>query len=507
MRMRRKEGKMSIDSIIILAIIGIYMLACLLIGILSYGRSKSTVEDYLMGSREFKFFALFCAVYATNISAVALIGGPGMAYHKGWVSWAYFASAWAWLSPLLFYTIGYRSWLLGKKFGIMTISDLFAERWKSNGLRYFSSALILFYVIPYVMVGFIGGGRTFFGLTKGFIPYWGGVLITASIVTIYVAYGGMRGTVWTHILETLVFVIGATIIYFYVASIFGGFGSVTQQIAEKYPELLNRSKMSILTFFSYGFVVSLGVPMFPQVFTRLLIGRSPSELKKTILLYPFAGLLIWFFMGYLGMWGKLVFPNLQGAASDNLLPMLLAKTAPAWMAGILGATIFAANMSTVDAQLLTVGTMVQKDFFFPMKKGKPIIQRDVAISRTIVIVFAIIAFVLSLAQPRGIISIIEWSFGGFACMIIPALAALFWKRCNKYAAWASILVSQFISIGLPVGILPKSLAMGMLPGIPALIGGLFALIIVTYLTPTPPKDETEAFFETVDMEKARRKGK
>jgi len=494
---KKKEGKMPIDTVIILSIIGFYMLFCVFLGILSYGRSKATVEDYLMGSREFKFFSLFCAVYATNISAVALIGGPGLAYHKGWVSWAYFASAWSWLTPLLFYTIGHRSWKLGKKFGLMTISDLFAERWKSNFLRYLSSALLLFYVIPYVMVGFIGGGRTFFGLTQGVIPYWLGVLITALIVTIYVAYGGMRGTVWTHILETLVFVIGSTIIYFYIVSIFGGFGSVTQQIVEKYPELLNRSQMSIPTFFSYGVIVSLAVPMFPQVFGRLLIGRSSTDLKKTILLYPLAGLVIWFFMGYLGMWGRLIVPNLQGAASDNILPILLVKTAPIWMAGILGATIFAANMSTVDAQLLTVGTMITKDFFFPLRKGKQIGHKDVALSRALVIVFAIIAFVLSLAQPKGIINIIEWSFGGFACMIIPALAALFWKRCNKYGALASILVSQFLSIALPIGLIPKAVAMGMLPGLVSLIGGLLALVIVTYLTPPQSKEETEEFFAAV----------
>jgi SSS family solute:Na+ symporter len=458
-----------------------------------------------MGSREFKFFSLFCAVYATNISAVALIGGPGLAYHKGWISWAYFASAWAWLTPLLFYTIGHRSWKLGKKLGLMTISDLFAERWKSNFLRYLSSALLLFYVIPYVMVGFIGGGRTFFGLTQGVVPYWGGVLITAFIVTLYVAYGGMRGTVWTHILETLVFIIGSTIIYFFVVSIFGGFGTVTQQIAEKYPQLLNRSQMPILTFFSYGIIVSLAVPMFPQVFARLLIGRQPSELKKTILLYPLAGLFIWFFMGYLGMWGRLIVPGLQGAASDNILPMLLVKTAPVWMAGILGATIFAANMSTVDAQLLTVGTMVTKDFFLPMRKGKQLGHGDVALSRAIVVGFSIIAFVLSLMQPKGIISIIEWSFGGFACMVIPALAALFWKRCNKYGALASIIVSQFISIALPIGFLPKSFAMGMLPGMTALIAGVLTLVIVTYLTPAPPKEQTESFFAAVDEERARKR--
>jgi len=493
---------MPLNIIIILGIIGLYMLACLYLGILSYSRAKSTVEDYLMGSREFKFFSLFCAVYATNISAVALIGGPGLAYHVGWVSWAYFASAWAWLSPMLFYTIGHKSWVLGKRFGVMTISDLFFERWNSNFLRYLSSALLLFYVIPYVMIGFIGGGRTFFGLTSGYIPYWLGALITMVIVTLYVAYGGMRGTVWTHILETLVFVIGATIIFFFVAGIFGGFASVTQEIVAKYPELLNRSKMSTKLFFSYGVIVSLAVPMFPQVYLRLLIGREPKDLKKTILLYPFAGLMIWFFMAYLGMWGHLIIPTLKGAASDNILPMLLAKTAPAWMAGILGATIFAANMSTVDAQLLTVGTMFTRDFFFPMRKGKPIEKFDVALSRVLVVAFSIIAFIASLIQPAGIIKIIEWSFGGFACMVIPMLAALYWKRCNKWGALASIIVSQFISITLPIGLLPKSIAFGMLPGIPSLIGGLVALVLVTCLTPPPEKEVNQRFFGALDKGQA-----
>ena len=79
-------------------------------------------------------------------------------------------------------------------------------------------------------------------------------------------------------------------------------------------------------------------------------------------------------------------------------------------------------------------------------------------------------------------------------MVIPMLAALYWKRCNKWGALASVIVSQFISITLPIGLLPKSIAFGMLPGIPSLIGGLVALVLVTYLTAAPQKETNDRFF-------------
>lgn len=493
---------MTILTIQILGIIAAYMIGCMLLGIRSYRRGASAA-DYLMAGREFKFFILFSAVFGANISAVTLIGIPGTSYHVGWITWAYFGTAWAWLSPLLFYTIGNRSWALGKRFDIVTISELFGKRWKSKGLQYVSAMFLLFYLIPYLMVGVIGGGRTIGGLTNGSVPYWVGALAVTLVVCTYVFLGGMRGAAWVNALQTCVFLFGGVAIFFIVAYSLGGLELTTVSLADKYPELLNRSNMSWQRFFSYGIIVSLAVPVFPNVYSRLLTGRKPSELKKTVLVYPVAGFLIFVLMAYAGMWGHLPFPGLKGAASDAILPMLLAKYAPAWMAGILGAAIFSALMSTLDSQLIAIGQMFLKDIIIPLRKGNMPKQNDAMWGRAVVIFFAVVAFVGSLVQPKQIINIIEWGFGGFACMFVPVIAALYWKRCSKTAVFGSILVSQFLSIALPLGIVPKTMLFGMLPAFWAMVSGFVALLILAYITPRQDKNTADDFFSSFAPNPAR----
>lgn len=492
---------MSGDVITILTIMVAYLLVVLALGIYSFRFSKPTMEDYHMAGREFNTFILFCAVFGTNISAVALIGGPGKAYHIGWAVWPYFVTSWAWLTPILFYVIGDRAWKISYKVNLITQADLFFERFNNRGLRWLTSGVLMFYTIPYIMVGVIGGGKTFAGLTHGAVPYWLGALIVTLIVCLYVTLGGMRGTAWTNALQTVVFLIGGLLMFVIIANALGGPAKATEQVVEKFPHLMDRSKFPIRLFFSYGIIVSLAVPMFPQVYIRLLTGKKPGKLRKMAMIYPFAAILIFVAVAYIGMWGHISFPDLKGAASDKILPMLLSKYAPIWITGILGAAIFAALMSSLDAQLLTLGTMLIKDFLGSRVKQANLGNNDIMLSRIFIIVFALIAFISALVKPMGIIKIIEWSFAGYAAIIIPVIGTLYWKRCTAAGCIAAIVISQIILIGIPLGFIPKAISFGMLPGIPALVAGLAALIIVSMITEKPEETKTEQFFDAFNAQK------
>jgi solute:Na+ symporter, SSS family len=486
---------MTSSTIQILLVIAAYLIGCIVLGLVSSRKAqKASAADYLLASREFKFFILFSAIFGANISAVTLVGVPGTAYHVGWVVWAYFATSWAWFSPLLFYTVGNKAWVLCGKFNVMTISDLFEARWHSKGIKLLTSAFFAFYLIPYLMVGVIGGGKTFEGLTAGAVPYWLGGLIVVLVTCSYVFFGGMRGAAWVNGLQTVVFLAGGFAIFLVIVYSLGGFGETTQTIAEKYPALLDRSKMPWQRFFSFGLVVSLAVPCFPNVFGRLLTGSNPSQLKKTCIIYPVAGIFLFVLMAYCGMWGHIPFPDLKGAASDKILPMLLAKYAPAWMAGVLAAAIFSALMSTLDSQFLALGQMVIKDFVIPFRKDKNLKKSDVVLSKALVLIFAAIAYIASMFDPKAIITIIDWSFGGFACMFMPLIVCLYWRRVSVGAIYVSVIVSQFLSIGIPLGLIPKASLMGFLPALWAMVGGAVVLFICAFIFPAQPREETDKFF-------------
>jgi SSS family solute:Na+ symporter len=478
-----------------------YLLIILFIGLYPAKFSKKTTEDYYVASREFKTLILFAAVFGTNISAVALIGAPGTAYHTGWVVWAYYVSSWAWLSPLLFYTIGSRVWVLGKKFGYITQSEIIGNRWKSKGLSYLVAIIALFYTIPYLMIGSMGGGRVLTAFTGGVISYELGALLIMAVVALYVVLGGMRSTAWTNLVQTFVFLLGGLAIFILVARVLGGPAEITTEISKSFAELLTREKMPWQVFFGFGFVVSLAVPMFPQLFIRLLAGRDQKSLKKMSLIYPFAGFFIWFIVVYIGVWGNIAFPGLVGPQAEQIIPLFLKEYAPIWMSGILCAAILAAAMSTMDAQLLTVGTIFTKDIFKPILESKHTKQaqalsqqQEIFLTKVLVVIMAAIGYILALFRPMQILAVVDWAFGGFAALAIPMIGAIYWKRCTKQAAFISIILSQVFLIGLPLGLLPSSLAFGMLPSFIAVIVALISLVVVTFLTKPAEKDNTEKFF-------------
>lgn len=488
---------------VVLAMLAAYMAVIISIGVYSSRFSRGTMEDYHMGSRSFKSFVLFSAVFGANISAVTLAGAPGAAYHVGWIIWPYFATSWAWCTPLLFYTVGSRAWLLGQKFGYMTVSEVVGNRWKSPTLAVILSLTLITYTVPYLMTGLLGAGRTLEALTDGYVSLnWSMILVAASVLT-YLLLGGMRGAAWVNTFQTTVFMIGSIAIFVVIANALGGPVEATRRVLEESPELISRGKMSMRQFFSYGIIVAFAPILFPQLFMRLLTGRDPKTLKRIMCFYPIPALLMMFLMATLGMWGSSAIGGLKGAESDAILPLLLTEYTSIWMMGILGAAAFAAMMSTMDSQLLSVTTMITRDFFSRSRLSQASDATMVRISRILVFVLAILALILAVFSPAGIMTIIEFALGGFACLLAPVIGALYWRRCTSQAAIWSVIMSQICLIGLETGLLPEVLKFGFLSGLPAIVVSIVVLVVVTYLT-APPQDEgTRAYFELFSRAKEK----
>lgn len=475
---------MTFQVFVILSIVVGYLALILVIGWWSSRRRSSTMEDYHMAGREFGSIVLFASVFGANISAVTFIGIPGMAYHRGWVAWPYFVTAWGWLTPLLFHVVGHRAWQLGQRFNYMTMGEIIGGRFRSPGLSMVVSTIIIAYTIPYLMTGLIGAGVTLQVVSNGYVPSAVGSLLVAVVVVVYLTRGGMRASAWVNTFQTFVFLAGALLMFALVAWALGGPAQATQRVIAQHPELMSRGTMPLRQFFSYGLIVALAVPLFPQVFSRLLTGKNPDSLRKIIAIYPPTALFVFFLMAYLGMWGRVAIPGLQGAESDQILPRLLMAYAPFWMMGILAASVFAAMMSTLDAQLLSMSTVLTREFL-PSLSGRWDERAQVRLSQGLVVLFTALAYVCTLVNPPGIITIVEFAFAGFASLMPATLGALYWRRCTKSAVAVSAVLPQLVLIGLTFGWIDRSWTFGFLPGFVALVLAAAALAIVAWLGPAP----------------------
>ena len=97
--------------------------------------------------------------------------------------------------------------VFGKRYGYLTQIQFFRDRWDSSALGLLLFIVLLALLLPYLLIGVMGGGATLNQITSGLIPEWLGGLIVCGVVLIYVTTGGMRGTAWVNTFQTLVFMI------------------------------------------------------------------------------------------------------------------------------------------------------------------------------------------------------------------------------------------------------------------------------------------------------------
>lgn len=480
----------------VLAIAVVYLLILLAIGWWSYRRTIPTPEDFFMASRAFGAFVLILTVYAANMTAFYMLGIPGNAYRQGIGTYGYIAFASALVIPAMFYLIGYRAWLVGKRHGYMTPPELYGARWQSPAVSLVLFVLLVVYTVPYIVTSVIGAGLAIESLTQAQIPYIWGAAGVLFITMIYTAFGGMRGTAWTSVFQGLVFMAAGLLTFVMIAQALGGFEAITQRVLRERPDLLQREgNFDPKTWFSYLLIAPLAVIAFPHVFMRLLIGKSHRTLRTLTVVYPLLFLLTWPPVIYIGLWGSVVFPGLDAKGSDAILPMMIARFLPPALLGLGLAGVLAAIMSTLDAMLLTSSTMLTRDVFHKFLPG--LVQekgREVAFGRLFVVLIAGLALVGALLRPGTIYAIASFAFTGFALTVPVLLGGLHWKRSTGWGAVASLVVPGAL---LPLYYFTPYLnwsAFGFLPVVPLLTLAIVLFVGVSLLTAPPPPEVTHRFF-------------
>ncbi len=478
--------------------IGVLLLyVCILIVIGVYGArvTLKTREDYFLAGRGLGSIAIFMALFASNITAFTIIGHAGFAYQTGYGAYGYVIGWSIFITPFTYYLIGYRSWLLGKRYGYATQPQVFGGIFNSRLVSLFFLILLLYYTLPYLVVSIIGGSLAFSTVTDGVVPYWLSAVFIIGISLIYTLPAGLRGTVWTDIFQGTVFLIVAGLLLFAVAEALGGFSAITGQIISENPEMLQRGlseELAPINWFSFSFTNSIAVIVFPQMFIRILASRSSQNLKRASLYYPLAMAAIFGVSTLLGVWGSVAVPGLEGQDADNIVPMLIhGFLSPAWM--ILGLVVILTIVkSSIDSQLLSFTHMVTDDLLPRFRRIST--SQAVFWGRVLLIIFAAVAYYIALVRPAAILSIAAFAFSGFSIMLPVMIGALYWPRANKYGACAALALPAVMLHLWYLDILPQWTTFGFMPVFPSFILAAVTLVVVSYLTPAPPAEQREKTF-------------
>src|SRR5689334_3148708 len=190
------------------------------------------------------------------MTAFAILGSSGHAFNNGIVTFGLMASSSALVIPITIFLIGTRVWALGKKYGFMTSVQMFRDRWECTHIGTVIFAIQAALLVPYIIIGVMGGGTALRAITGGFIPFWLGGAVVALVVMSYVFFGGMRGTAWVNTFQTVLFLSFGAIALVVIGRGMGGFPAAIQTLRDT-PDLaalLTRERFSPLTFLSYTFI-------------------------------------------------------------------------------------------------------------------------------------------------------------------------------------------------------------------------------------------------------------
>src|SRR5207253_8122233 len=166
-------------------VVFIYLAIVAYIGGAAFRRSKENTEDFFLASRTIGPMVSFQSIFATNMTAFAILGRSGMAYRRGIGVYGLMASSSGFIIPLTIFFIGTRLWAVGKRFGHQTQVAFFRDRWECSGIGTVIFALSAAMLIPYMIVSIMGGGTVLAqishvqGGTTPIIPYWLGCAIVA----------------------------------------------------------------------------------------------------------------------------------------------------------------------------------------------------------------------------------------------------------------------------------------------------------------------------------------
>jgi SSS family solute:Na+ symporter len=484
------------ENIVAILIIGAFMGIPLAMGAIAGKKSLPTTEDFFVQGRGMGSVAVFFTVAATWWSSFAFLGSNAYFYTMGPVYWT--AIAWNILFGVLYYVVGKRVWFFGGKNNYITAADFFRHQYNSKALANLIAFVMIVFTLPYLQIQLTGGAYLLEVASGGIIPWKIGGLIFYVVIIIYVWAGGLRAVAWTDIFYGVLLFFGMIFAGFYVAAQVGGPTELFQTLRETAPESLTLpgpgGNAGPMLWVSMFLITPLGSFMGPQLWTRMYAVKS----HKLFNLMPF--LLSLAAIAYVGSMlvgntGIILAPGLDNP--DTVLPVMLFEFAPFALASLIIAGGAAAAMSTANSQIHAMSSVWTVDVHQRYINKDMTQHQLVWVGRWAILIFAAIAYLMSVFIPGLLVTIGLVALSGTAQVIVPTMGALFWKKSTSQGAIAGLISG--LAILLAITFIPGVNApFGMHSGLLALIVNIILFVVVSSVTPDRDKETLDDIDEQLE---------
>lgn len=415
------------------------------------GRKKRTgknAEGFFLAGRGVSSVLLPLTMIASVMSTFAFLGAPGMYYTHG-ISYIVLVLSQVWVALMVIY-FGNKVRLQANKYGYLSIGDYFQDRYKSPYLKVLASLISVIMTMVFLAMQYVGNARALSVVTGETIPYELSIFISVVFSLLYVVIGGASGVVLLDAIQAIILMAGIIIAAYIAIGPVGGIQALFTSTAESLPDLLSRPGLKGLYTDKYWMmqfiVLPFGIWLCPHVWSKSLMAKDEKALSRSAISVPLSIVIVYGLSAlFIGLAGHLLIPASEVTAADNIVPMLMTRYSNWLIAALIMAAAMSAGLSTMNAMLLVSSQIVSQDLILFGRKHKVSDKKNMLISRTIIVIMALICSMIALRPPQTLVQLVQdVAYTGLAQLAPCFIAGLYWKRASKEGACIGLTAGTVI---------------------------------------------------------------
>lgn len=456
------SGVETLDVIIIivylLGVVGIGLYAGLL---MKKKSSSGESRDYFLAGGTLRWPMIGLALFATNISCVHLVSLAQSGFDTGLLNGNF---EWMAAFTLILLSLFFAPFYIKSR--VATLPDFLEKRYNRPCRDMLAIFSLVSAVVIHIGFSFLTGGivlRDLFG-----VDIYAAIIVIAALTALYTIVGGLLAVVLTEAIQTVILIVGASVITWIAYDKMGGWDAMVASLdatgdSQKLSMLRPHGDDSGMPWYA----VLLGYPVLgiwywcaDQTIVQRVLGAKDENharvgplfagLVKIIPVFIFVlpGLLAY----TLASTGKLDLSLLTDAEgnvdSKGIYTAMITQLLPVGLKGLIIAALLAALMSTVSGALNSISTLTAFDLF---KRFKPDTsdRKLVFVGRmaaAVALVFAIALVPMLIKAPsifNALNSIIAHIAAPVTCVF---LLGVFWKKANAVSAQWTMVIGAIAGI-------------------------------------------------------------
>jgi SSS family solute:Na+ symporter len=418
-----------------------YLAVTISIGLIAARRVHSA-KDYLVAGRSLPLYMNTATVFATWFGAETVLSVSATFAKDGLGGIAgdpFGASACLVLAAIFFARVFYRM-------NLMTIGDFYKQRY-GKGVEVLTSLAIAASYLGWTSAQMTALGLVIHVLSGGQLDLNTSIMLGAAVVLIYTVFGGMWSVAFTDLFQTIVILIGLTLVAALVGGQAGGMDKVIAQAAAEgkfnfFPASDDAKAWWAMAgaFFTFAFG---SIPQ-QDVFQRMTSAKDEGTAVRGTLIgaaiyFVFAFVPI--FIAYAAIVTNPEMAKLFGAEDareiQRILPDLVLGQMPLWAQVMFFGALLSAILSTASGALLAPTATFTENVmrpFIPHMSDKTFLL----LLRVVLVTFTLAALLFALNSKSTMYEMVQNAYkvtlvGAF----IPLVAGVYWRPASTQGALMS----------------------------------------------------------------------